>query len=87
MASKKKGNATPSSYGELHKTLDQMTEEELLTAIQEEVDRDHPRHNMIDRLIGRYNRLRGSRVRTAILSLPSKKKGGRSVVAVLGSHR
>lgn len=86
--SKKKGKSkTPNSYGELHKSLDQMTEMELIDALQQEVDREHPRHNMIDRLVGRFNRLRGSRVRTEVMGLLSKKKGSRSVVAVLDSNR
>lgn len=87
MAAKKKVTADRTvNYGAMHKNLKSMTEKDLLNAIQQEVDRDQPRPDMLRRLAGRLNKVRGSRVMATVMGMLSA-KGKRDVNAALVSDR
>lgn len=81
MAKKKVG-----TYSEMHGSLKTMTEPEIEAALDHEVNRTDglPRHDMIGRLLGRLNRLRGNRIYADVIAL-TKQQGRRDVSAVL--HR
>jgi len=78
----KKNGAAPRSYKELYKALPKMSEAELRAAMQEELDKPNPRPDMLARMVGRFNRLRGNRTMTGVLGLLSY-KGKRNLDAVL----
>lgn len=76
-----------SDYKTMHTALKTMTERELRVAIQQEVDRGQSaRVDLLSRMVGRYNRVRGSRLQREIIGLLTK-KGERKVNAILDSDR
>lgn len=85
MAKKTAVEATK-TYAHLHKSIGRMTEEELKTAMQQVLDDPEPRVDMLQRLLGRYNKVRARKATTAVLGLLSY-KGKRDVNAVLGNDR
>ena len=86
MAAKKKvkAKAQIANYGEMHKSLKGMSRQELIEAIQHEIDQPEPRRDMVTRLIGRLNKVTGRHAMSSILALLSK-KGARDVNAALAS--
>jgi hypothetical protein len=84
MAKKKPG---PGSYKELHVSLPNMTEQDLRDAMQAELNKgEKARPDLLARLIGRFNRMRGSRVARNVLGLLSY-RGKKDVNAALDSDR
>lgn len=73
-------------YKAAHKNMRLMTLKELAVALQAEIDADHPRVDLIMRLVGRYNRMDGARRQREIIGLLSK-PGKRDVNAILGHNR
>lgn len=73
------------TYKTLLVNLSALTESELRKAIQEEINKANPRPDMLARMVGRYNRVRGARAMTGVLGLLSY-KGKRDVSAVLDSN-
>lgn len=84
MAAKKNGTRT-ANYGEMHKNLKLMKLEEIDLAIQQEVDRTEPRHDMLRRLVGRRNKITGRAAMDAVFALLTK-KGKRDVSAALARN-
>lgn len=82
MPPKKKQQLTYKDLGRLN----DMTEAELRIAMQQCVDSSPVKVDMLKRLVGRYNRLRGERCMTGVMGLLSY-KGKRDVNAVLDSNR
>lgn len=84
MASK---NRALAGYKEAHKSMRGMTEVELRQALQAEMDRgDEARPDLVSRLVGRFNRVRGSRCMRDILALMGK-RGKHDVNQVLDGNR
>lgn len=81
---KKEAKKQIANYGEMHKSLRGMTRQQLIEAIQHEIDQPEPRRDMITRLIGRLNKVTGRHAMNSILALLSK-KGTRDVNAALAS--
>lgn len=79
---KKKGG----TYADMHGSLKSMSEPEIEAALDREVNRQDglPRLDMLGRLVGRLNRLRGNRIYADVIAL-TKQPGRRDVGAVL--HR
>lgn len=81
-----KNKALP-GYKEAHKNMRSMTEVELRQAIQAEVDKgDDARPDLLTRLVGRFNRVRGSRCMRDVLALMGK-RGKHDVYSVLDGIR
>lgn len=60
-----------------------MTEAELLSAIEAELNSDSPRIDMLRRLAARFNRARGARFMMGVLAAAGAKGKGRKTVAGL----
>lgn len=74
-----------SGYKAAHSSMRGMTEKELREAIQAEVDKGaESRPDLLSRLVGRYNRVRGSRCMREVLTLLGK-RGKHDVYSVLDS--
>lgn len=74
-------------YKAAHKSMKKMTEGEAAAAIQAELDRaEGPRPDLLARLVGRFNRVRGSRCMRDVLSLLGK-RGKHDAYQVLGGIR
>ena len=70
------------TYADLLKKLGDMSEAELLAAIEAELNSDSPRADMLMRLVGRFNRSRGARFQAGVMGLLGK-KGRKSVAGLL----
>lgn len=83
---KKTAAEATKTYADMHQNLGSMTEDQLVAAMQHELEKDEPRVDLLTRLVGRYNKLRGKKSITVVLGLLSY-KGKRDVYAVLGHNR
>lgn len=85
---KKEKQAGAGKYKDYHASVADMTEDDIVLAIDEELNRDDrtPRVDMLTRLVGRFNRLRGERVKLNVLAA-AKKKCVKEVHALLDSNR
>ncbi len=70
MPTPRRGSKAFAGYKEAHAKMGEMSEDELLTAMQHEIDRgERCRPDMLSRLAGRFNRKRGDRFTKAVLGL------------------
>ena len=83
---KKTVNGATKTYADMHKNLKSMTEDQLVAAMQQVLDDDEPRVDMLNRLVGRLNKIRAQKVTTSVLGLLGY-RGKRDVYAVLGHNR
>ena len=80
-------NKALAGYKEAHKSMKNMSEVELRQAIQAEVDKGAlARPDLLSRLVGRFNRVRGSRCMRDVLALLGK-RGKHDVYSVLDGIR
>jgi len=78
-------NGKMKSYAEMHKLIQRMNEKQLIEAIDHELDADSPRRDMLQRMIGRFNRLHGARFGAGVMAQMGRRT--KSVRALLGSDR
>lgn len=64
-----------------------LTQQQVKTALLNELGRDMPRIDVISRLTGRWNRLDGRKLHQALLSLVGKPDAVAKANALLGDHR
>lgn len=84
---KKAKNGT-GTYKEFHDSVSEMSENDLVLAIDEELNRNDrtPRTDMLTRLIGRFNRLRGERIKLDVLAA-ARKRGAKQIDNLLDRCR
>jgi hypothetical protein len=79
---KAQGAAKVGTYSAVLPAMKSMTETELLAAIEAELNSENPRTEMLTRLVGRFNKARGQRFTTGVLSLLGA-RGRRDVASLL----
>jgi hypothetical protein len=88
MAKKTAVEATK-TYADMHRSLRTMNEAQIVVAMQQVLQSENPRIDMLTRLIGRYNKLRAKKVATSVLGLlattPKEKRDVNA--ALLGNDR
>lgn len=88
MAKKTVAADATKNYAQMHENLSNMTEDELVFAMQNVLDEDDPRVDMLTRIVGRYNRVRSNKATSRVLALLGSPKGKRDVrAALLGNDR
>lgn len=73
----------PGTYATVLDRMQDMTEAELLSAIEAELNSDSPRIDMLRRLAARFNRARGARFMMGVLAATGTKRKGRKTIAGL----
>jgi ribosomal protein L14 len=64
-----------------------LTQSQVKTALVEEMRRDMPRIDVVSRLAGRWNRLEGRKLHSALLNLIGKPDAAKKADEILGDHR
>lgn len=86
--SKTKVDAAPMAYKAYHATFSELTEKEIAAEIRNELIRKDrsPRSEILMRLIGRFNRMRGERIKMQILRAATGASKTLDINAVLDTH-
>lgn len=73
-------------YKTAHATMKTMTIRDAIAALEAEINSERPRVDLVTRLAGRLNRLRGEKLMRDVLASLNK-RGTKSVDALLDSNR
>ena len=73
----------PGTYATVIGQMQDMSEAELLSAIEAELNSNSPRVDLLRRLAARFNRARGARFMMGVLAAAGAKTKGRKTVAGL----